>query len=304
MAILVLESVAHGRYKHLAELEKTLEKKFHIDFGDADNLNPDNLASTIDRRRIKPEKFNKDFSAANRNKIVEILKEGLNFRKLGSSDANLIVSYLKTRPSVTLYLKDEDSAHAFEELSSGERNLISLGLKIISHASKHTLILIDEPEISLHLQWQMEFHKNLIKMLEPYRNYHVVIATHSPVLVSEAARNSRSDTIFVLKGAHEHSNIDLIDRNFKIIESDEIRSCDDLTLMHFHTPTYNSKAIDIRIAELVLDATSTTPSDDSIIKLEELKNTDNLQGDKQNAIEQALELIQMRNARNTNEKPS
>lgn len=304
MAILVLESVAQGRYKHLVELEKTLEKSFHIDLGNTENLNSDNLASTIDRRRISPEKFNETFKTVMRNRIAGLLKGGLNFRTLAPDDATLLVRYLKTRPNVTLYLKDEMSQHEFEELSSGERNLISLGLKIVNHASRYSLILIDEPEISLHLQWQMEFHKNLIKMLKPYRNYHVVIATHSPVLVSEAARDSRPDTIFVLKGMHEKSNLELANRSFKIIEPDEIRSCDELTLMHFHTPTYNSKAIDIRIAELVLDATSQSPDENSTAKLEELMNTDNLQPDKQEVIEQALELIQVRNARRANEKAS
>ncbi|MDO7908956.1 AAA family ATPase [Pseudomonas sp. 22-AL-CL-001] len=304
MAILVLESVAQGQYKHLVELEKTLEKKFHIDLGGAENLNSENLASTIDRRRIKPETFNQKFNKSDRNKIIEIIKSGLNIRKLSRDDANLMISYLQTRPGVTLYLKDDHSEHEFEDLSSGERNLISLGLKIISRASRHTLILIDEPEISLHLQWQMEFHKNLIKMLAAYRNYHVVIATHSPILVSEAARNSRSDTIFVLKGAHEKTNSSSIDRSFKIIEADDIRSCDDLTLMHFHTPTYNSKAIDIRIAELVVNATSSEPIENSITELEELRDTDNLQPDKQSVIKQALELIQLRNARRANEKVS
>ncbi|MGG7632829.1 AAA family ATPase [Pseudomonas sp. ES1] len=304
MAILVLESVAQGHYKHLVELEKTLEKKFHIELGATENLNSENLASTIDRRRIQPDKFNQKFNTSDRNKIIKILNNGLNFRKLLPDEANLMIAYLQTRPSVTLYLKDEEVEHEFEQLSSGERNLISLGLKIISRASRHALILIDEPEISLHMQWQMEFHKNLIKMLAAYRNYHVVIATHSPVLVSEAARNSRSDTIFVLKGAHEKINIDSADKNFEIIDADQIRSCDDLTLMHFHTPTYNSKAIDIRIAELVLDATSPKPNENSVVELKELRDTDNLQPDKQNVIDQALELIQLRNARKANEKVS
>jgi len=74
--------------------------------------------------------------------------------------------------------------------------------------------------------------------------------------------------------------------------------------MHFHTPTYNSKAIDIRIAELVINATSSEPSENSVTELEELRDTDNLQPDKQSVIKQALELIQLRNARRANEKIS
>lgn len=304
MALLVVEAVAQGRYKYLIELEKTLGKQFDIDPGRTDGLSAENLSSTIDKRRIKPEKFNEKFSLAKRRRLVSLLKAGLDFRRISSVDAELLILYLQTRPSVTLYLRDKSGLHEFEELSSGERNLIALGLKIISHACPYALILIDEPEISLHMQWQMEFHKNLLQMLRPYKNYHVVIATHSPVLVSEAAKNSRDDAIFVLKSAPNSKDREAITQDFKIIDAEDVRSCDDLTLLHFHTPTYNSKAIDIRIAELVLDATSPAPSGTSVKALEELRDTENLQPDKKATIEDAIKLIQERNARITNEKAS
>lgn len=302
VAILVVEAVAQGRYKYLVELERTLGKRFDIDLGNTDDLSAENLSSTIDKRRIKPDQFNEKFSLAKRKKLTSLIKGGLKFRELSSADAKLLILYLQTRPSVTLNLRDKSGLHEFESLSSGERNLIALGLKIISHACPYALILIDEPEISLHMQWQMEFHKNLLKMLRPYKNYHVVIATHSPVLVSEAAKNSRDDAIFVLKSAPNTKDRAAITQDFKIIEAEDVRSCDDLTLLHFHTPTYNSKAIDIRIAELVLDATSPVPSDTSVKALEELRDTENLQPDKRDTIEDAIQLIQERSARIKNEK--
>lgn len=304
VAILVVEAVAQGRYKYLVELERTLGKRFDIDLGNTDDLSAENLSSTIDKRRIKPDQFNEKFSLAKRKKLTSLIKGGLKFRELSSADAKLLILYLQTRPSVTLNLRDKSGIHEFESLSSGERNLIALGLKIISHACPYALILIDEPEISLHMQWQMEFHKNLLQMLRPYKNYHVVIATHSPVLVSEAAKNSRDDAIFVLKSAPDTKDREAITQDFKIIEAEDVRSCDDLTLLHFHTPTYNSKAIDIRIAELVLDATSTSPKDTSIKALEELRDTENLQPDKRDTIEDAIQLIQERSARIKNEKAS
>ncbi|HBN9565025.1 AAA family ATPase [Pseudomonas aeruginosa] len=304
MAILVVEAVAQGRYKYLVELERTLGKRFDIDLGNTDDLNAENLSSTIDKRRIKPNQFNERFNLTKRRKLAGLLKGGLNFRQLSSSDAELLILYLQTRPSVTLNLRDKSGLHQFEALSSGERNLIALGLKIISHACPYALILIDEPEISLHMQWQMEFHKNLLQMLRPYKNYHVVIATHSPVLVSEAAKNSRTDAIFVLKSAPNKKNREAVTQDFKIIDAESVRSCDDLTLLHFHTPTYNSKAIDIRIAELVLDATSPASDGSSVEDLEKLRDTENLQPDKKATIEQAIDLIQERRARITNEKTS
>jgi len=43
-------------------------------------------------------------------------------------------------------------------------------------------VLIDEPEISLHVAWQKEFLKDL-KEIIAIQNMPVVIATHSPQII-------------------------------------------------------------------------------------------------------------------------
>ena len=55
---------------------------------------------------------------------------------------------------------------ASEEMSSGEFAMLSMVLSISTAASdSHTLILIDEPELSLHPNWQMTFIDNLDRAL-------------------------------------------------------------------------------------------------------------------------------------------
>ena len=52
---------------------------------------------------------------------------------------------------------------------------------------KNTLIMIDEPEISLHLSWQDIFVDALLKACPKYQ---FVLATHSPNIISKEERRS------------------------------------------------------------------------------------------------------------------
>ncbi|AZL83337.1 hypothetical protein EIJ81_00270 (plasmid) [Aliivibrio salmonicida] len=72
-----------------------------------------------------------------------------------------------------------------ELLSSGEKNQISIFFDLIFKAENGTLILIDEPEISLHISWQ----KNLLKEFSEIAKFNhyaqLIIATHSPDVISD-----------------------------------------------------------------------------------------------------------------------
>ncbi|CZF83984.1 phosphonate C-P lyase system protein PhnK [Grimontia celer] len=70
----------------------------------------------------------------------------------------------------------------FEKLSSGEQHEIILFYKLIFLYGKGSLVLIDEPELSLHISWQNNFI-NDIKEIISQNNLSVIIATHSPDLI-------------------------------------------------------------------------------------------------------------------------
>lgn len=81
---------------------------------------------------------------------------------------------------------------ASEEMSSGEFAMLSMVLSISTAASdSHTLILIDEPELSLHPNWQMTIIDNLDRALKD-QVCHLLIATHSHMLVSDLPMNRSS----------------------------------------------------------------------------------------------------------------
>lgn len=70
-----------------------------------------------------------------------------------------------------------------EQLSSGEQHQISLFYQLIFSANNATFFLIDEPEISLHVDWQRSFLDGL-QMISKIRNHRFLIATHSPQIIN------------------------------------------------------------------------------------------------------------------------
>lgn len=89
-----------------------------------------------------------------------------------------------------LIKKDENEVLDLISLSSGERQLIFIFLKIVNSLTKRTLILMDEPEISLHLKWQ----ERLIKaILEINKDNQIIIVTHSPAMIMNGWLDSYTD---------------------------------------------------------------------------------------------------------------
>lgn len=81
-----------------------------------------------------------------------------------------------------------------EEMSSGEFAMLATVLSISAAANDpHTLVLLDEPELSQHPNWQMTLIDNLDRALKN-QVCHLLIATHSHMLVSDLPINRSSVT--------------------------------------------------------------------------------------------------------------
>lgn len=73
-----------------------------------------------------------------------------------------------------------------QDLSSGEKQLLIILLTVLCQEEKPAILLMDEPEISLHLRWQYELI-SIIRTLNP--NCQLVIATHSPSIFNDGWRD-------------------------------------------------------------------------------------------------------------------
>lgn len=66
------------------------------------------------------------------------------------------------------------------QLSSGEKQILVIMLTALIENGEHYALLMDEPEISLHIEWQKKLI-SLIRELNP--NAQIILSTHSPALI-------------------------------------------------------------------------------------------------------------------------
>jgi len=71
-----------------------------------------------------------------------------------------------------------------ECLSSGEQHQLVLFHSLLFGIKKNSLIMIDEPEISLHVSWQLDFLKDLERISKD-TGIHFLVATHSPQIIND-----------------------------------------------------------------------------------------------------------------------
>lgn len=143
-----------------------------------------NHARTVIIKFIDKLIFEKDVkSSLAFQKVQELLKhlfEGF----------NLQVELCVVDKERNLYFKNERNEKiSFSQLSKGEQELIAKAFTLYLADEKDKIILIDEPESSLHPNWQ----NRILKIYEDFaikNNNQIIIATHSPHIIASAKKES------------------------------------------------------------------------------------------------------------------
>ena len=103
------------------------------------------------------------------------------------------VYFDKKEANFYLRLLERKKIIDIEFLSTGETEILNLCTQLFFNEKK--IIIIDEPEKSLHLEWQILFGKIIEAILEYDNDLQIIVATHSPFIVdrkkSEKIRNLR-----------------------------------------------------------------------------------------------------------------
>jgi predicted ATPase len=74
----------------------------------------------------------------------------------------------------------------WHNLSSGEKQLLIQFMEVVLQEGRSLIFIADEPELSLHVTWQ----EKLLKALRSLnKNAQLIVATHSPDIVSEYSKN-------------------------------------------------------------------------------------------------------------------
>ena len=81
------------------------------------------------------------------------------------------------------FTTDNNSPLTLGDLSSGEQQEVVLLYELLFKVKAGTLVLIDEPELSLHVVWQKQFLDDLFKIID-IQKINIVVATHSPQIIN------------------------------------------------------------------------------------------------------------------------
>ena len=122
---------------------------------------------------IKNDKLKKNLYnlSKNLNIINTTLERYTNIKLSFDNDGNIEV------------LKNKNDIE-FKKLSSGEKRIILLFLYVVF--SKEKIILIDEPEISLSLNYQSKFVDDIVRLAD---NKKIMMATHAPYIYDDCKAN-------------------------------------------------------------------------------------------------------------------
>lgn len=96
-----------------------------------------------------------------------------------------------------LSISKKQNYYSFITSSSGEAHMISEFIGILSQIQNNSIVLIDEPEISLHPNWQIQYVDYLKKIFHDYPSVHFLIATHSHFLLSDI--NQQESSVIALE---------------------------------------------------------------------------------------------------------
>lgn len=137
-------------------------KKFIIEFA----------KHTMHKKDLKPSQV---FNNIRRqiNEIFKTLQIAIEFDKVDEND--------------NVFFKNKKHSFSIDEISAGEKTLLSKVLYLYLKDIKDSVILIDEPELSLHPAWQ----NKILKLYETFaksNNCQMIIATHSPHIIGSAKK--------------------------------------------------------------------------------------------------------------------
>jgi len=174
---LVVSKMAKGE-KDIIQARR--EYKKNIKYMKVNANNVDNIEEYISDYYIDLAEKKDSFSKALKE-IQSFIKKSLNGLELNFNISKIDYKIKK------VYFKKDDSGVEFgiDELSTGEKTLVSKVLSLFFNQIKNQIILIDEPELSLHPRWQSK----ILKIYEKFaleNNCQIIIATHSPHIIASA----------------------------------------------------------------------------------------------------------------------
>lgn len=132
------------------------------------------LHSLVEQWQVLESK--KEIIYAPKRQFESVASEMLFRKRLSSNSSNQIVIY-----------NEQDQPVPIDKLSSGEKQLLIFLSETLLQEQQPYIFLADEPELSMHVQWQEDLVPAILK-INP--SAQVLFATHSPDVVSTYQDNT------------------------------------------------------------------------------------------------------------------
>lgn len=108
----------------------------------------------------------------------------------------------KNKNEKDILFEKHDRKISIDNMSTGEKQIVFRGAYLLKNSKSiaNGVILIDEPELSMHPQWQkdiMSYYKNLF-LKDGVQNVQIIIATHSEYILQSALEDKDNSLIITL----------------------------------------------------------------------------------------------------------
>ena len=167
-----------------------------INSGLLEKLADSRVRTELDWQIYKLQKRYLDYQVNIGNKIIELLTSGEPDGQLKASEVsipktmfqNIIDNLFRDtgkvidRKSNEIQFVQDGTTLTPYQLSSGEKQILVIMLTVLVENGEPHALLMDEPEISLHIEWQQKLI-GLIRELNPKAQ--IILSTHSPALIMD-----------------------------------------------------------------------------------------------------------------------
>lgn len=116
-----------------------------------------------------------------RNKAAELSVPKRRFQDLIDELFGYTRKKIDRRRNDIAFYQDDELLLPYK-LSSGEKQMLLILLTVLVQDNEHCVLFMDEPEASLHIEWQQRLI-SMIRELNP--NVQIILSTHSPAVIME-----------------------------------------------------------------------------------------------------------------------
>ncbi len=135
--------------------------------------------------------------------------------------------------------KTDEQIYKVINVASGIKSFGILQMLLnTQYLNEHSLLILDEPEVHLHPEWQVKYAEILIKMIKEY-NIPILVTTHSPYMLQALELYAKQDGKIKYSVYHAHrdkNNLCVFDdssNDLSPIYEDLLQSIDELEFIQY-----------------------------------------------------------------------